>query len=918
MDKKRQSILKPEGRIPLQEMLLPDFPDEDTTTVTVTKSRRVSFGANFVKEFIVGSAVSAQFFSEYEQAVSSSDSSNANTSRSGLLDLSSVHEGGDALNLCVKHGIEDDFLPVRKKLCSENQPNICNEQYDRNNDKNWEFNIENDSSTFIENRNYGAKPEINNKNGQKFNKRASHINDSLTVKHFQNKKNESDLNSSKLSDCSEKKNKQGKFSSTICFSADSPSADMQFTEGCISLAKSIFDKKNKEMKVYIQAKPKENNKEEKRDSNGTILFEASEVEMSLTKCVINESKDDSYLSTAGGDVSSFLNDSNEDSEYVPLHMNLLNNVLDQDSDSIEGIELKRALFSPKKTLSEMLSSDSTVKSVFGDNDMSLEKDNNQECDMELVTCASMKIETHNESVVEEGEKLHDESGECGTELESSKMSLCNSGIDIGVNAENEKDPQEQQESDAINTSRNEENAESVKDVNGEECDMEATNCSSLKSICTDVPEEEVVKEEEPNIAESLPVEEEILTQNNESQIDEELKQSFFCPERSLTEMLNDCNDKELSLEKDANGDCELVSMNFETSAEAEIEHNNNSGFSSCGMSAVSLSTVTEDAKVLTQDCEVELSACESLKMECNDSVVDEIGREEQSSVHSTPRQSAVEELTTDDPQNLSVTEQSYVEGMSMDMQNSSDQSSTSISLWDRKIVLMLTEQSQEPNCYWKIEDLSSGEDAKNWVFSFPLLNSSAVATFRLEPPGKYSEESFSLITEKTISLQLSKEYQSEKTLKSTRFAFMKLKDYFRQECSGLDNAHKMPLFLDRLNLYLTKINGVVNQMLRILKEYPGSRLKESTLSFRLYSFPLMFSCSVMIDVSDPLRFSENSVTSEKHFGNFSTMLIKSVFKDCLKSEEVLIHFVRTLVQSVMRKERESGSVTNRSFIRLIA
>lgn len=1130
MDKKRQSILKPEGRIPLQEMVLPDFPDEDTATVTVTKSRRVSFGANFVKEFIVGSAVSAQFFSEYEQAVSSSDSSNPNTSRSGLLDLSSVHEGGGALNLCVKHNDDDDddFIPVKKKLCCENQPNIYSENIDRNNDSNWDINIGNDSNTLTEKRNFGAKTDTM-KNCQKPNKKVSHINDSLIGKQFQreNKKIESDMNNSKASECSEKKNKQGKFSSTICFSADSPSSDMQFTEGCISLAKSILDKKNREMKVYIQAKPKENHKGENRDCNGTVLFEASDVEMSLTKCVANASDDDSYLGTAAGDISSFLNDSNEESEYTPLHMNMLNAALDQDSDSVEGTELKRSLFSPKKSLTEMLSCASPRKSTFSDNDMSLEKDDNQECDMELVTCASLKIETSNSSL-EEKDKADrfDDSEECPMELdtcESSKLSCNGSAVEDGRNMDNqidmsidpltesvhftlveEKEPEEdvlkpilsegtgenikdikddcepsnttplqmsicnesvineddsekdfkkdssgieytaesaeaasitmeyqkdmsvvesaiefvqppliQEEEpktessessltavgDIKNTSNdqecnteptgctslqmsicndsviddhgkcgekdtsitgliteslqpiltnkkndssvvertaesvesqgetsvetqekaeldgieslNYEDKEYVKDVGHEECDVDSENCSPKIFMCNNSPE---VLSEENAMSDPSPV----FTQNEEA-----LRQSFFHPEKSLTEILNECDDKNVSLEKDINGDCEAESIDFEISVGEYNNNNNNinnSASSSCRLSAVS-STEAEKAREESEGTrEMELSDYESLKVECRESKVDGIVEQNDEDFSPASSQSFVEDQTT--AQDISLPDQSYTEGMNVQMEcetsSPSDESLTSVSLWDRKIVLMLTEQSKEPNCHWRIEDLSCGEDAKNWVFSFPLLSSSAVTTFSLRPPGKHSEASFSLISEKTISLRPSTEYQSEKILKSTEFAFTNLRNYFADECVGLDNAHKMPLFLDRINLYLAKLNGVVVQILRILREYPGSRLRESTLSFRLYSFPLMFSCSVMIDVSDPLRFSENSVSSEKHFGNFSAMLIKSVFKDCLKSDEVLIQFVRTLVQSVIMKESECGSVTNRSFIRLIA
>lgn len=207
MDERRQSILKQKERLPLQELPALHFPDDDETeTTTVTRSRRVSFGTNLVKEFIVGSAVSTQCVSEYELAFSSSDSSNANSTRSGcnsqLYDRSSL--------LCQE-------LP---KKHPNDQPDLCN-----------------------------------------------------TSKKLKRT----------LPDPDQSQNREPcKFSSTICFSADSPTADLEFTEGCISLAKNIFDRKKKDITVYIQAKSMENLQTEQ--GNETILYKSDDGELSITKC----------------------------------------------------------------------------------------------------------------------------------------------------------------------------------------------------------------------------------------------------------------------------------------------------------------------------------------------------------------------------------------------------------------------------------------------------------------------------------------------------------------------------------------------------------------------------------------------------------------------------------------------------------
>lgn len=340
MDSRKSSILKQKIRVPLQEVMLPDFPDDETVTTTVTKSRRVSFGTNLVKEFIVGSAVSTQCVSEYEQAFSSSDSSNTNSSRSvtgsHLFEQSTfssrenlrMSSDGHALNLTMNRShVNTENISVSVKNTS---------------DKSYEFEVDK--------KQLSARSDVL--------KQSKNLTDLHLGPEKVNKHDDSRLSRGKC----------GKFSSTICFSADSPTADMEFTEGCINLAKSILDKKKKAITVFIQAKPKEEEVEPEGDE--TYVFETSDAEMSITKCVKADKSimdvDDFNESDVGGE-KLFLqrNDSISDEETDENAGEIWKKALELDADT------DKSLFSPKRKLSDVfyfpendsmdLSSDSPFK-----------------------------------------------------------------------------------------------------------------------------------------------------------------------------------------------------------------------------------------------------------------------------------------------------------------------------------------------------------------------------------------------------------------------------------------------------------------------------------------------------------------------------------------------------------------------------
>ncbi|KAK6636884.1 hypothetical protein RUM43_010548 [Polyplax serrata] len=304
---------------PMQEVILPDFSDDDnTTTTTNTKSRRVSFGTNHIKEFIVGSAVSAQCVSEYEQAFSSSDSSIPNSSQSAV-ESSSLNQ--------KTFTIDENF--VNPKIL---QPI--------------------------------AIPEQN-------------VLDNLA--------------------------KIPKFSSTICFSADSPTADMEFTGGCINLAKSILEKKNKEMTVIIHSKPKVP-KDEAQGKDDTKYFEGTQFDMSMTHCFkskefrkeeqrfmegektknFTESENDMSITRCSNllrnrqsnivsyDDSDLSSDDSCKENKIPLNMIMQH--LDRDSDGEDS------LFNPEKSLNDFLNANpfnnSTESEKFNMNEsMDITRDN---------------------------------------------------------------------------------------------------------------------------------------------------------------------------------------------------------------------------------------------------------------------------------------------------------------------------------------------------------------------------------------------------------------------------------------------------------------------------------------------------------------------------------------------------------------
>ena len=279
-----------------QDVVLPDFSDDDntTTTTTNTKSRRVSFGTNFVKEFIVGSAVSAQCVLEYEQNFSSSDSSNAHSSHS----------------------------TIESKILGQNT-----------------FSIEdNHLSNFTAG--VGCEPMSMENSNKSFGPR---------------------------------------FSRTVCFNADSPTAEMEFTGGCLTLAKSILEKKNKEMTVIIEAKTKsqkdevisinetkyfdgtqfdmsmthcfkskDNRKDGKKfDDEKTRVFSEFDNEMSITRCSkIFNVRNSKIFNSNDNNESNSLDDSCKENR-IPLDMIMKH--LDQDSSDLEN-----SLFNPEKSLNDVL------------------------------------------------------------------------------------------------------------------------------------------------------------------------------------------------------------------------------------------------------------------------------------------------------------------------------------------------------------------------------------------------------------------------------------------------------------------------------------------------------------------------------------------------------------------------------------
>lgn len=328
-NRKQSSILKQKVRVPLQEVILPDIPDDETVTTTVTRSRRVSFGTNFIKEFIVGSAVSTQCVSEYEHVLSSSDSSRSATA-SHLFEHStfSAQENfrlsteGCALNLSMN------------KSHSENVSSKGNTDPNR-----YEFDVDKKQLT--------TRSDIIK---QSKNLGDLHLGPEKVVNKHEDLKG------------IEKRSKCGKFSSTICFSADSPTADMEFTEGCITLAKSILDKKKKAITVFIQAKPKE---EEPDEGDETYVFETSDAEMSITKC-IKQDGDSSLdkINKSTMDVDDFTDsDTEEEEEGAPF----LSSGKGVDFDGLEeepnrGIlksdleidfDTAKSIFSPKQKLCDV-------------------------------------------------------------------------------------------------------------------------------------------------------------------------------------------------------------------------------------------------------------------------------------------------------------------------------------------------------------------------------------------------------------------------------------------------------------------------------------------------------------------------------------------------------------------------------------
>lgn len=1004
-----------------QEVILPDFSDDDNTTTTTTKSRRVSFGTNFIKEFIVGSAVSAECVSEYEQAFSSSDSSNANSSHSAV-ESSTLNQ-----NTFV---VEDNH--VNHQVVSSINP------------------LETDSSENV--------------------------------------------------------SKGPKFASTICFSADSPTADMEFTEGCITLAKSILDKKNKEMTVIIQAKPKMP-LDQTQNIDETKFFEGSQCNMNVTHCfkskeirkeerkfdeertkVFSEYNDEMDITRCSNvfprkQINTIVNDDRDISSdesgkenKIPLDM-IINHFTKDESD------LENSLFHPKKSLNDVLNPNLLNISVESEN-LNLNESMDISNNFQNNFYSALPLNKSNKETSEPLEEWNYKNLNFQNELSQFKSTSPDKNVDMECEMSMEMSPisdpgilLERQVEVAIikttegkNLKENRDNTQEISKAEEEMKEVEQKKSESLSQEEQQMPliEINVLLEQSMDIENDMVIDahisvnqlkelkkrieldkpeskEKIIETEQEFPVNtlESLEQNNELPE--LPEEVNKVKLDESVHKVDTETQNENIILSGENSLESELlinksQHKDEARREEAMDMSKSVDVIERPAEIMeiescvpperlshtenllersrtslveaAKDISVnavhspfkikksevlieepilsdqlneggeekveeviksgkELNICSQIKetnieelvmdrfetnsqlltnLEENSSanVVEsmEKNEEEKEKVHNSSEtieesergiemeveietnkskpELIVKEVVTEVPPiedtDAKDKQDLYFEDNSMKVsEDNAESCEKDPPLIDSKVLANLNNQSAEPGCVWTMKTVkyNTKDRSGEWAVDFKLLDSFSTVSLFLEVPVDNNLDSCSIVKTSIAHLNEEKKLKRKEYRPTIEFGFQQQKKYLEHERKMMKTILNVPYFLDQMNLFTIKLNAYLEQIYSILTMYPGSRLQESTLSFRLFSFPIFFSVTVFVDLSDFYRLSKYSLSYEYDFGELNENTIGNIFEECLKVKNSLCEFIIRSTKYLIDIERQSGVISKRNHIRLL-
>lgn len=267
-------------------------------------------------------------------------------------------------------------------------------------------------------------------------------------------------------------------------------------------------------------------------------------------------------------------------------------------------------------------------------------------------------------------------------------------------------------------------------------------------------------------------------------------------------------------------------------------------------------------------------------------------------------------------------EHSYNDDMSKSMEVLEEEEDISnggeVPFVDSKVMEDLKNQAKEPNCLWTLKGFKySKKKTGEWYFNFKLLESTATVTFRLKVSGENTLGSCSSVVASALTLDEDTALRRNEYKPTLEFGFEHLKKYLSSDHKMLETILDVAYFLDQLNSYAIKLNSHLQQVYCVLTQYPGSRLKGSILTFRLFSFPILFSTDISLNLEDLYKLSKSSLSFKHEIGTFDEKIVGDIFEKCLKHENFLCEFVVRTNKHVIEIEREMGAVTKRNHIKLL-